>query len=387
MHKLMVFLLLFFISNPCLAKNEIEKLDWNVIYFMSYDNNLAFAGPIILKELQKGLNNVGSKRIVINVLADFPDKVTDGPGLLKLILKSKSEIQITKIDSDASSSEEIVKEYLNETIAKFPAKKVAVIFLDHGGRLDEMSNDGSPGKTKKNWLLASKIGPLISNIRTELIKQDSNLEMLFLQQCGRGSLENLFSFKGAAESIISSQFNVGAPNTYYRETLEWLGKNSAEVKGVQLANKIVSSDKHFTNYVVVRGDELKHLPVHFDKIFKGITMKSLREDVKLGKLSPTFEARGRRRHMEYNFDISQVIAASKKLSKNSDAQSFLNWLKKDLIIQLSTNKRIKHQSDLIGLSLFIPSDDSLVDEYKNMPIYRESSLWKKEKSPTRLVNL
>ena len=54
--------------------------------------------------------------------------------------------------------------------------------------------------------------------------QGAEVELLFLQQCGKGTLENYYSFKDAAKVVMGSQTNVGAPNSYYAASVRWAGR-------------------------------------------------------------------------------------------------------------------------------------------------------------------
>jgi hypothetical protein len=85
------------------------------------------------------------------------------------------------------------------------------------------------------------------------------VKLLFLQQCGRGSLENLYNFRGSAKAVMVSQMKVGAPNTYYESTLKWLAKQQKS-SCLALARHVMSSNEDFSSFVCVNGEALCEIP-------------------------------------------------------------------------------------------------------------------------------
>jgi hypothetical protein len=83
-----------------------------------------------------------------------------------------------------------------------------------------MCFDERPGPSGKNWMSGRILGQKLRDFKKEI---QGRWELLFLQQCGRASLENLFCFRGTASFVMSSPIvEVGAPNTYYRSLHQWL---------------------------------------------------------------------------------------------------------------------------------------------------------------------
>ncbi len=174
---------------------------WVFVYYMSYDNNLGEYGSAILDDLEKG---VKSSENIVTVLADFPD--TDG--LRRYVLSSGARSEEV-LRTENSASEKVLEQYLHWAASHYPAKSYAIVFLNHGGNLDEMCLDEQPGKPKaKKWLSARQVGPILKRFRESL---EGDVALLFLQQCGRGSIDNLYNFRVAAQFILSSQTVVGAP--------------------------------------------------------------------------------------------------------------------------------------------------------------------------------
>ena len=233
------------------------KHDWVVVYYMSYDNNLEDCGPVILDGLEKG---VKGSNVVVTVLSDDTDK----NGLKRYTIKSEGRTKEV-LKTDNSASEGVLSDYLAWVANTYPAQHYAVVFLNHGGRLDEMCLDERPGENlEKRWLSARLVGPLLRKFRKQATGE---VELLFLQQCGRGSIENMYNFRDTAGAVMASQTNVGAPNTYYETTLKWLAKQQ-NPSGQALARQIMSSDEHFSNYVCVDGVALAELPTRLEPVIE-----------------------------------------------------------------------------------------------------------------------
>src|SRR5207248_2206864 len=118
----------------------------------------------------------------------------------------------TKIKSDDSADEDQAIAYLDWFVKKYPCKHYAFIFLDHGGRLDEMCLDLEPDTEGKFWMSGRTLGAKLREFKKSMPGQ---LDLLFFQQCGRGSLENLYSFRGVANYVMASPVPVDTPNSYY----------------------------------------------------------------------------------------------------------------------------------------------------------------------------
>jgi hypothetical protein len=110
--------------------------DWILLYWMPYDNNLSYLGLPIIRMLAKG---VQSDNILVVVESDL----SEAEQLSRNII-TKSNVITEKLETGNSASEQVFAEYLNWAKANFKAKKWAIIFLGHGGRLDEVSPDENP---------------------------------------------------------------------------------------------------------------------------------------------------------------------------------------------------------------------------------------------------
>ncbi|MEZ0230050.1 MAG: clostripain-related cysteine peptidase, partial [Planctomycetota bacterium] len=169
------------------------EYDWGVAYYMSYDNNLEKCGKTILKGIKKGCT---SPKQIVAVQADY----TNSEGMTRYTIKHSGTDE-SKIDTEDSAKEETAATYLEWFTKTFKCKRYVFTFLDHGGKIDQMCNDDNPGPSGKKWMSGKIMGEKLRALKEKL---GDKLQLLFLQQCGRGSLENLYNFKGTAEYIMSS---------------------------------------------------------------------------------------------------------------------------------------------------------------------------------------
>ncbi|MCU0518846.1 MAG: clostripain family protease, partial [Oscillatoria sp. Prado101] len=126
--------------------NEKQRYDWIILYWMPYDNDLWRFGKPILDMLAKG---VRSENILVTVESDFW-----GDKNLSRRAISKDRVGVEQLKTANSASEEVFAEYLNWANSRFAADKWAIVFLGHGGRLDEISPDENTGtiQLKTKWM-------------------------------------------------------------------------------------------------------------------------------------------------------------------------------------------------------------------------------------------
>jgi hypothetical protein len=347
-----------------IRQEPAKELDWLLVYFMSYDNNLEQCGPVILDGLEEGAKE---GRVAVTVLADFRDK----DGLKRFTLTPAGRREET-LATDNSASEEVLEEYLAWAAKTHPAKRFAIVFLNHGGDLDDMSLDEQPGAgIAKQWLSARRVGPILKKFRDGV---GGKVELVFLQQCGRGSVDNLYNFRGAGSAVMASQTTVGAPNTYYAPTVKWLAKNPGS-SGAELARRIMRDDEHYLSYVCVRGDELSELPKRIDAAIEPLLSGPVTAP---RRTKPCF---GNPREGEANHDlIGWLEAAYADNERKSDALAALeSWMKEKLIVHHEFQAEARRKPKWCGVSLYVPATPALFEKYRDYPLYeagRLDDLWK-----------
>ena len=120
-----------------LIPSNANVYEWVFVYYMSYDNDLSSFGEVILGDLRSGLSN---SKIAVVVQADFIDsKGMKRIGLYYADGKARRKESILKSEDSADEAE--LRKYLKWVRKKWVAKNYCIIFLNHGGRLNNICLD------------------------------------------------------------------------------------------------------------------------------------------------------------------------------------------------------------------------------------------------------
>lgn len=360
-------LLILLSSEATTAASAKKPHEWVFIYYMSYDNDLSHLGPGIIKALKKGIVN---RNTAVLVQADF-----HGPGGMKRYALTKNAVATPTqllISKEDSADPAALRSYLNWVAKEWPAKNYALVFLNHGGALNQMCSDDNPGTAwssllpKTKWLDAMQAGKICSDFNQQV---GGKVRLLYLQQCGRGSIENLYNFTGSARYILSSPLPVGAPNTYYTKVLSQTS-SQPNLDGFNLARMIMKEDQHYTALTLIDAQQLQQLPQKLNQLIKDIKSFSLQQISQ--NLIQVFSAGS-----EINFDASSFIEGlrnQKYPAQNQAIDRFLNWYTKQLIVDKSIRGTQPALQRLSGLSIHLPAKLAALKNYQQLPIYQDSQL-------------
>ncbi len=344
---------------------DATEYDWGVAYYMSYDNNLERCGKPILKGIKKGCT---SAKQIVAVQADF----TNSEGMTRYTIKS-SGTEETKIDTEDSAKEDTAATYLDWFVKNFKCKKYVFTFLDHGGKIDQMCNDDNPGPSGKKWMSGKVMGEKLRAMKEKL---GDKLQLLFLQQCGRGSLENLYNFRGVGEYIMASPIPVGAPNTYYEAIHKWLPEHP-NATGAEIADKIADEDDHWTNYTCLKTSKLDELPKRLDAMLKPfLEMETIKRGKKLRVIHPAGEP-----IVDAKAYFEGVANANSSSRALAEVTTFFEWTKKELFtyVRAKDEDNVRATS-LCGLSVYAASTPKEAKRYEYLDLYKQTQLpafWKK----------
>lgn len=357
-----------------------KNWEWVFVYYMAYDNNLEHCGRPILDMLQKGIT---SEDVAVVTFADFRDR----DGMIRYEQTKEGE-KHTRLKTEASAHESTVKECLGWTRENYKSKRYALIFLNHGSRLSEMSHDEYPGvENGQNWLHAVKVANVISDWRQSL---DGALELVFIQQCGKGALENYHAFRHTAPYVMASQTVVGAPNYYYTEALKAIcEKPDVDGKAVAALFKKHETTNMFTTYTTLNAKALADVPERLNAVLKPLLEV---EELKKASILPQFrrgpsQAEATQARMcfqpardEYFVDGLELLTALYKANEleTKPLEAFAKWSKDELITEHRVSPpRETMAGSWCGFSLYVPANKVALDRYsKDYPIYKESNLEK-----------
>jgi len=220
-------ILLLLISHNSFPQNNKPNTDWLFVYYMPYDNNLSKFGEEIIKMIS---DNVKSENVIVSIQAEFADK----KGMFRYLITNNG-ITYSTINNEYSASINTYKEYITWVKDTVNYNKLAVIFLDHGGKLDEICLDEKP---IKHFLMIDDIKSALESVFGK-----KAIDLLFLQVCTKGVIEALYEFKDTAKYTLCSQIELGAPNYYY-PGLFTAFSNSAISTGYEAADLIVKNERN-----------------------------------------------------------------------------------------------------------------------------------------------
>jgi len=365
---LILFILLFGIV---LLVSNANVYEWVFVYYMSYDNDLSSFGEVILSDLRNGLS---SSKVAVVVQTDF----IDSRGMKRIGLyyaDGKTRRKETVLKSEDSADEAELRKYLEWVRKKWIAKNYCIVFLNHGGKLNQMCKDIKPFRNyNKNmqfgsgkWLRASEAGKVVASFNQ---KTNCKVRLLFLQQCGRATIQNLYNFADAAKYIMASPFVVGAPNTYYTKTIASVAQDP-NITGKIIAETIMREDEHYTLYALISNDQLKRLPEKLALVLKAFGRAS--ELNRPESCSIIFEHEN-----EKFYDLKSYFYALNSANENiaeKELGGFFEWCEGSLIV----SKVVRDPNSTVepaysGLSIYVPSSPNAGTSYSFLPLYQQTEL-------------
>ncbi len=366
---LLVLLIIFLCAGLFLSKENIHE--WVFVYYMSYDNDLSGCGETILRDLTKGITN---SKVAVVTQADF----IDGKGMKRIALYralgrlKRKEISLQSEDS-ADPAE--LKKYFKWVQEKWRAKNYCIIFLNHGGTLNNMCRDEKPFQSPSEnklfasgkWLPAMEVGKIVTDFNR---KVDGKVRLLFLQQCGRAAIQNLYNFIDTSEYIMASPVKVGAPNTYYTKMLKSVA-DEPNITGTSIAKTIMQEDEHYTIYTLIDNKKLKFLPEKLTLVLESIALDSSLNPPQ--SCTPIFEFEGER-----FYDLKsylQTLSSANNDIAEKELQVFFDWCDDHLIVSKALkNPEVFTNASCSGLSIYIPSNKNQLGRYDFLPLYQQTNL-------------
>jgi hypothetical protein len=203
-----------------------KQPEWLMIYWMPYDNNLSNWTDSIFHMMKEVPENV---QVVVQA-----DRAGAG-GMERYEVNGGRSRFVEQVASDNSASGKEYAAYLEWVAGRYHARRYAVVFLDHGGKLDEVGLDEYP---KKSFLRIDSIRMALEKFNQKIGKR---VDLLYFQVCAKGAIEPMFEVAGVAEFTLTSQNKLGAPNYYYPGLFRKM-KSEIPTNGKELAAWIVENE-------------------------------------------------------------------------------------------------------------------------------------------------
>lgn len=354
-----------------LLLSNTNVYEWVFVYYMSYDNDLSSVGKVILRDLRKGLSN---SNVAVVVQADF----IDSSGMKRIGLyhsDGKTHRKDTILRGEDSADAAELNKYLKWVRKKWKARNYCIVFLNHGGKLNQMCKDIKPFRNPKRnrqfvsgkWLDASEAAKITASFNQQV---EGRVRLLFLQQCGRATIQNLYNFADAAEYIMASPVVVGAPNTYYTKTIASVAQDP-NIPGEILAETIMREDEHYTLYTLISNEELNRIPEKLAPVLKSFGGASMLNQPE--SCSVIFEHEN-----EKFYDLKSYFYALSSANENiagKELDVFFDWCENSLIVSKAVREPDSTvESSYSGLSIYVPSSPDAETYYSFLPLYRQTEL-------------
>jgi hypothetical protein len=314
------------------------------------------------------------------VQADYADRT----GMKRIVMYpsyGKPKKKEIFLESENSADPAELKKYFKWVQAKWTAKNYCVVFLNHGGRLNDMCRDDRPLKSRvrnnanfRQWLPAAEAGKIVADFNKEV---EGKVRLLFLQQCGRATIQNLYNFLDAGEYIMASPVIVGAPNTYYTKTLASVACDP-NITGDVMAETIMREDEHYTLYTLVSNSELRKLPEKLDPVLNSFRRASTLNPPQSGFTIFEYDD-------EMFYDVKAYFQALNSANNDiarGELENFFEWCEEHLIVSKAVKgTELSDEAHHSGLSIYVPSNQEQVERYDFLPFHQQTTLSSCVRSP------
>lgn len=351
----------------------VPAVEWLLLFWLPYDNDLSPLAETIREAIAQGLP-ANSRNLAVAIQIDRL-----GDRGMSRQLWWGPEMQATTTSQENSASAETWQDFARWTLARVQPRRWGVLVLGHGGRFGEISPDVQPTRTiapvaelaGAHWL---RISALVAAISAVGQSQHQPAELLFWQNCDRGTIETHYESARAARYTLSSQHRLGAPNTYYGGLLTWLADHPA-ADGREVAEAIArfESPRMYSSLTLSDNKRFAQLPDQLNPLLEPL----------LGaRGNPSFVEPGGVEIYHYFGDrYVDVLAGLGSLAMAVPAaarpwQTFRDWFPTTVTRFISPAYR--HQPDRSGLGLWLPpaarSIDRLRQEQGDWSLYRQTRL-------------
>jgi hypothetical protein len=317
---------------------------------MPYDNNLSYLHEDILSMINNGIDSD-------NVNAVVQTDLDDTLGMTRTIITNDKKIS-THISEENSASKKTYDDYLDWVKTKFHFEKCAIVFLDHGGKLNETGLDEQP-----NGLM--KITDIQKSLKKFNKSRDKKVDLVFYQVCNKGSIEPLYEISDQADYTLSSQLQIGAPNRYYEPMFKAIG-TSKNLNGAQVARLIADNEaidmyKYYTLIDNSKFEELKRL---FTEYIKEVDK---RKNLLFKEAPNAIEYFGERYWDLESFVVNINSTRKKELELQTELVDFIS---SDFIVFLKKNQYNPPKINYCGVSITALSK-AKIKMYRKMKFFRD----------------
>ena len=339
-----------------------QEYEWIFFHWMPYDNNLWRHEASICEMLVRGIQ---SERILAVLVSDLLGEEM----LTRRTISGGQIIHEEALPVADSSSAQIYADNLAWLGTHYDANKWAIVFLGHGGRLDEISPDDHPESRPRSNIQWMNIQDIATALEAFNQKIAGRVELLFLQNCCKGTLENLYTFRHSARYTLASQTRIGAPNHYYEGFFQSLGKDPYG-NGAEIAERLVSFEREhmYNGFALIDNAAMDKLPAHLDPLINAIVSRETQAHL-------TSNITGYEHMNEYLVDLLSLFGS---VTHQVGAEQRIYG---DFERYFTSQLRLRHmespradKKNLSGISVYFPSLPEDLNRYRHLDIYSDTRL-------------
>eukprot|EP01095_Lingulamoeba_sp_RSL-Kostka_P012818 TRINITY_DN514_c0_g2_i1.p1 TRINITY_DN514_c0_g2~~TRINITY_DN514_c0_g2_i1.p1 ORF type:complete len:456 (-),score=117.55 TRINITY_DN514_c0_g2_i1:8-1375(-) len=347
---------------------------YGIIYFLPYNNNLdQFEGVIRTKIRSSYLDDKNKFRNNLEIM--IFSKTREDKGIKKEYMKTNEDgnVEVEEdilVDINDFSDEKTFKDMLNcveDTMVK--VKSFIMSIMGHGGAANEICpEEENEENYKYRWLDIEKLGKEIEDFRERIKLKEKEIELIYLQNCCKGTLESFYALKDATRYIIGSETELGAPNDYYQSLIDYLCHQ--EVKEVTIdgiIDQIIfeEAESMFDTLISINLEKIETFVEDLEsmlvKIINGVIDDDEEEELihyinNYSLLYKITYSLGFKKDEYYDmnmfFNIFKQLAKKNRLDEDK-VNSLISFFENELV----TKKRIKQSHNykhLSGMSILFP---------------------------------
>ena len=226
-----------------------HPLDWALVYYLPYSNNLSSCASPILRSLTEGLiDSDGSATGHVGVFVQL--KRRGDKRMTRYVGRSDTGEGFRMIsaadDCRDSAAEAAFNRCVVDAEATFSgARNWCVAVLGHGGSPDQVCPDDDPGPDGDDpdadglrWMPITGVAKAVAGLH---VRTGGGVRLLYMQNCCKSTLHMVLAAGDCADALLASPLVLGAPNAYYRDTVRALRAEPA-MDGLSLARCITAAE-------------------------------------------------------------------------------------------------------------------------------------------------
>ena len=272
---------------------------------------------------------------------------------------TQGDLKLHPLQSDHSARTESLMSYLEWINDNYEFEHIAFIFLNHGGKLDEIGLDEHP---TQEWMRIDSLAMCLEQFID--INGIPVTDLFSYQVCSKGSIAPLYEIGDYAEYTLQSQFLLGVPNYYYQQVFEMLSDSLVEdgFKLAELNTKSDSPDMYYA-YTCVNNYALIDFVVWLNDLSNELLKKGVKR------------FNGKVRNTKYKDELYWDMGSFlKQMRTKTDVAEeirleLIRMLEEEVVVLNLVNTDEKLVHGFSGLSILAFTEDPTLKKYAHLMFY------------------